>query len=43
MSFVENDVIMLVYHVFVKIITCSCIITCFVLYCAYHDVDKISL
>ena len=39
MCFVENDGIMLVLHVF---ITCSCIILCFVLWCAYYVVDKMS-
>ena len=43
MGFVENDVIMLVFHISVKIITCSCIIQCFVLWCAYHFVDKMSI
>ena len=43
MSFVENDGIMLVFHVFVEIITCSCIILCFVLWRAYHFVDKMSI
>ena len=43
MGFVENDGIMLVSHVSVKIITCSCIILCFVLWCAYHFVDKMSI
>ena len=40
MGFDENDGIMLVLHVF---ITCSCIILCFVLWCAYHFVDKMSI
>ena len=43
MGFVENNGIMLVSHVSVKIITCSCIILCFVLWCAYHFVDKMSI
>ena len=43
MGFVENDVIMLVFHVFVKNITCLYIIQCFVLWCAYHFVDKMSI
>ena len=40
MGFVEIEGIMLVLHVF---ITCSCIILCFVLWCAHHFVDKMSI
>ena len=43
MGFVENNVIILDIHVFVKIITCSWIIQCFVLWYAYHFVDKMSI
>ena len=43
MGFVENDGIILVFHVSIKIITCSCIILCFVLWCVYHFVDKMSI
>ena len=43
MCFVENNAILLVFHVSIKTITCSCIIQCFVLWCAYHFIDKMSI
>ena len=43
MCFVENNAILLVFHVSIKTITCSCIIQCFVSWCAYHFIDKMSI